>query len=98
MTLTRRNFLRASLVAAALPCGPATTLLAKSPKKTSQADSQLFLFLDWFHVHKGELKVTLDPARISPEGKKLLETFDHDFGKRFEQSGHGFKADAPHGI
>src|SRR4029079_12906288 len=98
MQFTRRNFLRASLAAAALPCAPVMTLLAKSPKKPSPADSQTFLFPDWFHVQKGEIKVTLDPKRISPAGKKLLDSFDHDFGKHFDQSGHGFKSDGPFGI
>lgn len=98
MAFTRRDFLSASLMAAALPCASATTLFAKPQSKGGDPDQRLFLFLDWFHVQKGELKVTLDPQRISKEGKKLLETFDHDFGKKFEQSSHGFKSDTPFGI
>ena len=98
MTFTRRDFLSASLMAAALPCVPATSLFAKHQSKAGNPEQKLFLFLDWFHVQKGELKVTLDPKRISAEGKKRLETFDHDFGKKFEQSSHGFKSDTPFGI
>jgi hypothetical protein len=98
MAFTRRDFLSAGLLAAALPCVPAASLFAKSQSKAGNPDQKLFLFLDWFHVQKGELKVTLDPKRISAEGKKRLETFDHDFGKKFEQSSHGFKSDTPFGI
>src|SRR3954451_14302190 len=98
MAFTRRDFLGASLMAAALPCASATALFAKTQSKAGKPDERVFLFLDWFHVQKGELKVTLDPQRISAEGKKLLETFDHDFGKKFEQSSHGFKSDTPFGI
>ena len=86
-------------MAAALPCASATSLFAKSPVESGKsATRRLFLFLDWFHVQKGELKVTLDPQRVSTEGKKLLETYEHDFSKKFEQSSHGFKSDAPFGI
>src|SRR6478752_6648796 len=98
MAFTRRDFLGAGLLAAALPCVPAASLFAKPQSKAGNADQKLFLFLDWYHVQKGELKVTLDPQRISAEGKKRLETFDHDFGKKFEQSSHGFKSDTPFGI
>src|SRR6185295_15360981 len=65
----------------------------------SATERTLFLFVDWFHVKKGELQVTLDPQRISEEGKKLLETYSRDFKKTFDQGGHGFKStDIPHGI
>jgi hypothetical protein len=98
MAFTRRDFLSAGLMAAALPCLPAAALFAKPRPKGDAADGKLFLFLDWFHVQKGELKVTLDPHRVSAEGKKLLETYEHDFNKKFDQTGHGFKSDAPYGI
>lgn len=52
---------------------------------------QTFLFVDWHHVNKGDLEATLDPARVSPEGRKLLDTYARDFNKVFEQSGHGFR-------
>ena len=95
---TRRDFLNAGLLAAALPCATTASLFAKSPAKAAKADGKLFLFLDWFHVQKGELKVTLDPQRVSSEGKKMLEVFQRDFGKTFEQSAHGFRSDAPYGV
>ena len=98
MAFTRRDFLSAGLMAAALPCLPAAALFAKPQSKGDASDGKLFLFLDWFHVQKGELKVTLDPHRVSAEGKKLLETYDRDFNKKFDQTGHGFKSDSPFGI
>lgn len=57
------------------------------------------LFLDWFHVKKGELAPTLDPARISEDGKRMLETLARDSGKKFEQGSHGLRpVDVPFGI
>src|SRR5262245_3932021 len=89
---TRRRVLGAGLAAAVLPWLPAANHFAQSMAKTGDATKRrVFLFLDWFHVQKGELKVTLDPQRISTEGKKLLEKFDREFHRKFEQSGHGFK-------
>jgi hypothetical protein len=62
-------------------------------------DRNTFLFVDWFHVKKGELQVTLDPARITPEGKQLIETYARDFQKTFEAGAHGFKPhDIPSGV
>lgn len=98
MAFTRRDFLSASLLATALPCLPGSAIFAKPQPKGDGPNGKLFLFLDWFHVQKGDLKVTLDPHRVSGEGKKLLETYERDFDKKFEQTGHGFKSDAPHGI
>jgi hypothetical protein len=96
----RRNVLQAGLAISALPWLPTGGLLAaenEPPRKPR--DRSLFLFADWFHVKKGDLQVTLDPARVSPEGKKLLETYARDFGKHFDQGGHGFKpVDIPVGI
>jgi hypothetical protein len=98
MTCTRRDFLGAGLLAATLPCASATALFAMPPSKGRAADGRQFLFLDWFHVQKGELKISLDPERINAEGKKLLQTYERDFNKTFDQSGHGFKSDAPFGV
>jgi hypothetical protein len=79
---------------------PATPVLADPVVKTKTAsESTLFLFVDWFHVKKGELQVTLDPKRISEDGRKLLETYDRDFKKTFAQGAHGFsESDVPFGI
>lgn len=72
-------------------------LLADEPPPT--APRKTFLLFDWFHVKKGDLQVTLDPARVTPEGKKLIETYARDFQKKFDQSGHGFRpTDIPTGI
>ncbi len=98
--LTRRDILRAGLTASILPWlyqgQSAADELGKSKKP---GETKLFLFVDWFHVKKGDLQVTLDPQRISAEGKTLLETYARDFKKTFDQSGHGFKpVDVPFGI
>jgi hypothetical protein len=96
----RRHFLQAGLAASALPWLSASgTLAAEKDPSQNVKDRSLFLFVDWFHVKKGELQVTLDAARISPEGKKLLETYQRDFQKKFEQGNHGFQPkDTPFGI
>ena len=45
------------------------------------------------------LRGPLEDADFSDDGKKLLETYERDFKKTFEQSGHGFKpVDVPFGI
>lgn len=97
--MTRRQMLGAGLTA----CGLARLMVGrctaedKPPK--SVAMRKTFLFVDWFHVKKGDMQVTLDPERISPDGKKLLETYARDFKKTFIQTGHGFKpVDVPFGI
>jgi hypothetical protein len=63
------------------------------------ADRTLFLFVDWFHVKKGELAVTLDPGRVTAEGRKLIDTYAREHGKLFEEGAHGFKpVDIPSGV
>ena len=98
---TRRNFLQASLAAGTVPL-LRTALHAAEPVAAATAKppaEKLFLFVDWFHVKKGELQPMLDPARISPEGKKQLDNLSRDFGKTFDQRAHGFRpTDVPSGI
>lgn len=97
---TRRELLRAGLAGTALACFPAGALPADEPKKPRAAPERTtFLFLDWFHVKKGDLQVTLDPTRVSEAGKAQLETYARDFKKTFDQNGHGFRpTDVPYGI
>jgi hypothetical protein len=58
-----------------------------------------FLFVDWFHVKKGELEVVLDPTRISEEGRKQLAYYAHDFNKTFSQGTQGRRrVDLPYGV
>lgn len=97
---TRRDILRAGLFASTLPALPFRNLLAEEQKKPRPAaERTTFLFLDWFHIKKGDLQVSLDPERVSPEGKKTLEMYARDFKKTFDQSGHGFRpVDVPVGI
>jgi hypothetical protein len=66
---------------------------AKLPPRT------VFLFLDWYHIQKGELQARLDMARVPDEGRKLLEMYERDFGKYFPRGTHGFEqVDVPFGI
>lgn len=97
---TRRDLLRAGLAGTALSCFPSLAVSAEeSPKPRPAPERTLFLFVDWFHVKKGDLQVTLDPARVTPAGKAQLEMYARDFKKTFDQGGHGFRpADVPFGI
>jgi hypothetical protein len=96
---TRRNFLGAGIVAATLPWFSTESIASEPAKATDGATGgKLFLFVDWFHVQKGELKVSLDTHRISAAGRNLLQTYERDFNKKFDQSGHGFTSDAPFGV
>jgi hypothetical protein len=73
--------------------------MSEKQSKSAEESRKTFLFIDWFHVKKGELQVTLDPARISDNGRKLLETYARDFQRTFEQGTHGFKpTDVPSGV
>ncbi|HTI51134.1 MAG TPA: hypothetical protein VL475_09285 [Planctomycetaceae bacterium] len=97
---SRRDVLRIGLAGTAFGALPVGLLSAAEPKKASASSERtLFLFVDWFHVKKGDLQVTLDPARISPAGRTLLDTYARDFNKKFDQEGHGFRpVDVPFGI
>jgi hypothetical protein len=98
----RRDLLRMGLAASAFPLWPSLPAPARADEGgggKAAVDRKLFLFVDWFHVNKGDLQVTLDPARITDEGRKLLDTYARDFGKKFDQGSHGFRAaDVPSGI
>jgi len=97
--LTRRELLRAGVAGAALSSLRTLPLADDTAKPRPAPDRTTFLFLDWFHVKKGDLQVTLDPARLSPAGKEQLEMYARDFNKKFDQNGHGFRpADVPFGI
>ena len=71
--LNRRNILQSGLAAATLSWLPAGRILAAEKDEVRKPrDRSLFLFADWFHVKKGDLQVTLDPERITPEGRVKL--------------------------
>src|SRR6478735_1837101 len=89
----RREMLSVGLTACALPWMPASSLRAQEkgrPSVGTEGKRKTFLFVDWFHVKKGDLQVTLDPTRVSDTGRTLLETYARDFQKTFEQGNHGF--------
>src|SRR5437879_166535 len=90
--MLRREFLK-SAIGGAVAVVPARMVAQSYDPRSDYAATQrkLFLFLDWFHVQKGDLLVSLDPQQISPEGSKLLEVYKRDFNKEFDQSGHGYR-------
>jgi hypothetical protein len=102
---TRRSFLgQSAAIAGTLLLPPATdwaNAFAQSspmPDKNA-APATLFLFVDWLHVKKGELEVTLDASRLSEPGKKLVAELARDFNKTFAQGGDGRKrVDIPFGV
>ena len=67
---------------------------------TKDPGRKLFLFVDWYHVKKGQLTVVLDPAKISEEGKKLIESLQRDFNRSFPQGTEARKQDqdTPYGV
>ena len=38
-----------------------------------------YLFVDWVHVDKGRMEVTLDADRLSPEGKEFVERYEREW-------------------
>ena len=38
------------------------------------------LFLDWLHVYKGQMEITLDPEQLSPEGQATIERMRNERG------------------
>lgn len=41
------------------------------------------LFIDWINVNKGSMEATLDPDRISEEGRETIERNKRMFGSTF---------------
>lgn len=57
------------------------------------------LFLDWTHVQKGQLAMTLDPDRVSEKGRQSIERMREVWNVLVEQTGHGLKEQKmPYGI
>src|SRR5947209_4992213 len=61
MLLRRRDLLRFGLTASTLRILPPGPLFAADAK--AEERPKVFLFVDWFHVKKGDVRVTLDPER-----------------------------------
>ena len=54
--------------------------------------SRQCLFLDWLNVYEaGGMEITLDPARISPQGRKMIDSNAKKWGIHVDTSGHGMK-------
>ena len=49
------------------------------------------LFMDWKDIDTGRLQPTLDPTRLSEEGKRQLEMHDREWHLHFPQTGHGMR-------
>ncbi len=57
------------------------------------------LFLDWTHVQKGQLEMTLDPDRVSEKGRQNIERMREKWNALIEETGHGLKKQKmPYGI
>ena len=57
------------------------------------------LFMDWNDIDTGRLQPTLDPARLSEEGRKQVEIFDREHHLHFPLTGHGTRRlRLPHGV
>lgn len=92
--LSRRHFMA---LGSALPFLPRLPVAAQTP--TKPPGGKLFLFLDWYHVKKGDLKAVLDPQRVSEPGQKARERFAQEFNLTFEYGEHGFRRlDVPYGL
>jgi hypothetical protein len=88
--MRRRQFLHLAAL-------PAAAQLQYAPSKPGPPRT-LFLFADWFHVNKGDLRPVLDESRISEEGRKKKETFEKS-GQIYFSGAHGFRGlDVPYGV
>jgi hypothetical protein len=103
--LTRRNFLGQSAAISGTLLLPPASGWANVPAQAiptahkNAAPRTLFLFVDWFHVKKGELEIVLQPNRLSEPGKKLLVDLARDFNKTYTQGDGGRKrVDSPYGV
>ena len=50
-----------------------------------------YFFLDWVHVDKGRMEVTLDADRLSKSGKEFVERYEREWDIYRDFSGHGMK-------
>ena len=50
-----------------------------------------YLFIDWVHVDKGRMEVTLDANRLSKAGKEFVERYEREWDIYRDFSGHGMK-------
>jgi hypothetical protein len=92
--MSRRHFIA---IGSALPALPRIQRSPETPAQ--QPGGKLFLFVDWYHVKKGDLKAVLDPRRVSEQGRLARERFAQEFNLTFEDGEHGFqRMDVPHGV
>ena len=70
------------------------TLLAQRESESARRpaeDRRLFLFVDWYHVNKGEMRAVLDPDRLSDDGRKRLDDYRKNYTLDFTTGPHGFR-------
>ncbi len=66
---------------------------------TGMSDPRTVLFVDWSHVGKGKMHPTLDPDRISEDGKKQIDQHYREYGIIFKLTGHSMEPiQLPYGI
>ena len=49
-------------------------------------------FFDWQHVQRGLMEMTLDPDRITPEGRETIDRNKHRWNIQLQETGHGLRA------
>ncbi len=78
------------------------TLLAQGESESTRrtpGERRLFLFVDWYHVNKGDMRAVLDPDRLSDDGRKLLDDYRRNYTLDFTSGPHGFRrVDVPYGV
>ena len=80
-------------------CISPPTVRREPESPAQQPGGKLFLFVDWYHVKKGDLKAVLDPRQVSEQGRLARARFAQEFNLSFEDGEHGFqRLDVPHGV
>lgn len=78
-------------VVACLALLTAAAAVAADPSPPATPQTVTRLLVDWEHIDKGRLEATLDPERISDQGRAIIERNKKMFGIHPDLSGHGMK-------
>ncbi len=91
--MRRRQFLQFATAIPAASGGLLSAQTAPAPQPRT-----LFLFTDWFHVSKGEMRPVLDESLMSDDGRKQKENYEKN-GLVFYSGSHGLRGlDVPYGV
>ena len=79
-----------------------TNVRAESSASSNQPKKQVkstVLFMNWGSVFKGSMHPTIDPSRVSENGKKAIEGLQNSWNVVFKTNGHGLEPyQTPKGI